>query len=71
MQLAIVTQKSGMAVPPELQSWVPDASGKIPGLELQKVPAAAISHLKSHPELRDAFDNKYGIGMSHWALGGQ
>jgi len=69
MDLANVTQKSGMAVPQYLQQWVSDpTTGKVPGIELRKVPPSAIEHLKANPQLRDQFDSKYGKGMSGWVL---
>lgn len=34
------------------------------------IPAAAADHLRQHPELKDAFDQKYGAGASDRILGG-
>jgi hypothetical protein len=49
----------------------PDEIGlpSLPSPAASNIPPAAIEHLRKHPELRSAFDAKYGIGSAASVLG--
>jgi hypothetical protein len=45
------------------------AAANAPGAAAAAVPPAATEYLKSHPELRDQFEAKYGAGSAASVLG--